>query len=211
METAILKSRQKNRTFLLVIGMVFLIIASLSFIFHATPREMILKFSEFAKHHYFLSGFISLVVALTSFKMYSYSTEGATYKPTFGGSSVFINSRKRKMKVLIQNLKRTMLPSMDVHDSVFTRKNEIADLYLCDEEVLNNPREMLLRQGDIEVALSLGKRYNQKVIISFFDWKSELRRHTLAVIWQIENDSIYIKSGEVISIIPIKCIYKVEI
>jgi hypothetical protein len=211
METTILKNRQKNRAFLLVIGMVFLVSASLSFIFHATPREMIMKLSEFAKHHYFLTGFISLVVAFSSFQIYSYSAEGASYRTTISGSGVLLNSRKRRMKVLIQNLKRTILPNRDISDSVFTKKIELAGLSLANEEVLSNPKEILLRQGYIEVALNLGKRYNQKVIISFFDRKNELRRHTLAAIWQHENECVYIKSGEVISIIPVKCIYKVEI
>lgn len=206
METTVVNQKNKNLALWIVLSTMFGLFAIICFILHLSPKEISESLSDFATHHYFLVGFIFLSAALIVLKVYLDKTE--VTKPRGNGYPLQIlqRTRRRKIKVLYQNLKRSIDHHSSEQQSIFITKEAILNLKLQVNEVLFNGWDRELRWNDLQTALSLGNLYKQKVIICFYD--GAIKKHTLATIWQLDNENVSLKGG---AVLPIKNIYKIEL
>lgn len=204
METHAEKMNNRSRNILLAVSSIFLFIALFCFIFHISPKELSHQLANFAKHHYFLTGFICLVVSIVSFKYYHHQPASTDNSKTIVPVGR-IRSKRRRLKVMLQNLKRSLDASND-KKSIFINKSEIAGMKFGSSEVLRHLDDMEARKRDLKNALALGNLYKQKVIIIFDD--KGIKRHTLATVWHLDDENVGLKGG---TFIPIRTIYKVDL
>jgi hypothetical protein len=209
MESVILKQTSKRRTWLLVAGVALCTIALFCFVFQISPKSLAIKLSDISKHHYFLTGFVSLLIAIIPIRIFMRlsTTSSSGFKIVDQNTGIY----SKRIRVMIQNLRRSLRTQVSDESSVFIAKKDLAQLNLTNEEVLQEQTQIINRQKDLERALILSIVYKQKIIICFIDKKNNIKRHTLASIWHVDDANVCIKAGDVISVIPVKSIYKVEI
>lgn len=206
METTI-KTRKNSGVFPLLFSGALVALALVCFVLHLSPKQVALALSEFARHHYFLTGFIFLVLALISMKYYGREIEN---NESNGGVAVhkMPGRSKRRLKVMVQNFKRSVDPYRDESESLYVSKEALYNLKFQKKEVLEDQEQRQKRKADLQAALSLGNLYKQKVIICFKEDASSLQKHTLATVWHVDDENVCLKGGNVI---PVKNIYKVEL
>lgn len=206
METTVVDQKSKSFAILISVSTVFGVLALIFLTLHLWPTGIAEALSEFAKHHYFLAGFISLCIALTVLKIYLDRTVITKQRANGQPTQILRRTKRRKLKVIYQNIKRSIDHSTAETDSIFISKEDIVNLKLRVNEVLSNARDRELRWNDLQTALRLGNLYKQKVIICFYD--GVIRKHTLATIWHLDNEHVSIKGG---AVLPVKNIYKIEL
>lgn len=206
METTIVNHKNKHLTVLLSLSIAFGIFAMFCFVLHLSPKQMAESLSDFAKHHYFLFGFISLSIAVIILKIYLDRTAITRSRGGSYPAQILQRTRRRKLKVMYQNIKRSIDHQAAEPQSTYTAKEALLQVKLKAAEALANEEERKMRWNDLQTALSLGNLYKQKVIICFYDGAT--RKHTLATIWHVDPEMVSLKGG---ALIPVKNIYRVEL
>lgn len=208
METTI-KNQKINTKLKFVVFTIstLLIIFSLAcFIFHTTPAHIFEEMAEFSRHHYFLAGLMSLLLGILILKFYydSFSSSNLNVYSINNSSKQF--RTRRKVKIAIQNLRRTVNPKSINVNSVYVDKKEILVQDIPNVEVLSNSSDILQRKAALSSALTLGNLYKQKVVITF-NYKNGVY-NTIVTVWHVDDEFICIKGG---TMIPIKSIYEVKL
>lgn len=200
METTINKSQSERNTILIAIGVFFGCIGMLCIILHTSPMEILKNLADFAAHHYFLAGFVFLMISLVCFKFYFGKNEDAVKRISQN------KNRAMKRRILLANLKRRVGIIGNSEQSLYIKKEKITSLKFKNEEVLESKADQDNRRETLQKARVLGNLYKQKVIICFKD--NESAKHTLATIWHADDEYLSLKGG---ATIPVKRIYKIEI
>ena len=201
-------SKQKTITrlnaLLIVISTIAGCIILLSFILHIKLIELEHDLQDFATHHYFLTGFISLIVLLISIRLYNDTPNKVT-------SFNILKKQTRNKRLLkkidrIENYKKQLANKIDHSKSKLIEKENLSSLSFLPDDVLFSSDDMKQRENDLNNALKLGNTYKHKVKIYFRDIASN--KHIETTIWQLDDQNITLKSG---IILPINSVYKVEI
>jgi len=100
METAINKLHSERNATLMAVGVFFGCIGILCIILHSPQMEILKKLADFAAHHYFLTGFVFLMISLVCFKFYYEKNED------YGIRISQKKSRAMKRRILLANLKK---------------------------------------------------------------------------------------------------------
>lgn len=200
METVINKKQGERNNKLIAIGVFFGCIGVICMILHVSPAAILEKLADFASHHYFLAGFIFLIISLACLKFYYNKSHDAVMRKSFG------KSRALKRRVFLENLNRKIGLVNNSEESLYIRKEKITSLKFSSEEVLASKADQNTRSEALQKARVLGNLYKQKVIICFKD--NYTSKHTLATIWHADDEHVSLKGG---AIIPVKRIYKIEL
>jgi len=203
METTKNTSNSKTKALLSIIAIFSTLLFISSLIFHLTPLGMLEYVEDFAVHHYFLMGFISLVVLAASTKAFSALDE--KIERNYRESTSLELSKNRRKRLKLFNLFNARKPKADESESCFTKTDEISKLSFAQGDVLKDEESKLQRQRDLEKATILGNSYKQKIIILFKDNRE--KKHLITTVWQSTSEHISLKGGV---ILPVKSIYKIE-
>ncbi len=200
------KTNAKVKILVFTISSLLIIFSLACFIFHTSPAHLFEEMAEFSRHHYFLAGLISLLLGILILKFYydSFASSKLTIYAINNSEKQFRN--RRKVKVAIQNLQRTVNPRNTSLNSIYIDKNEIVNEHISSNEVLTNTEAIEKRKLALSSALTLGNLYKQKVSL-IFNYKGKVH-NTLVTIWHLDDGFICIKGG---TIIPIKSIYDVKL
>ncbi len=204
METTKNKSNSKIKALLLIIAIFSFLIFTSSIILHLTPLGMLNYVEDFAVHHYFLMGFISIVTLAASVKAYTSLDEKIDYNYRVNHSIALSKNRRKRLKLL--NLFNGTSSQTNENESTLIKINEVSNLNFAQVDVLLDENAKLLRHTDLQNATVLGNSFKQKVIILFKD--KESKKHLITTVWQCTSDHISLKGGITL---PLKSIYKVEI
>jgi len=196
-------SNSKTKALLTIIAIFSTLLFISSLIFHLTPLGMIEYVEDFAVHHYFLMGFISLFVLAASTKAFSAFDEKIDRNYRESTSLELSKNRRKRLKLL--NLFNNKKPKADEDESCFVKTDEISKLSFAQADVLIDEEARSRRQRDVQKATTLGNSYKQKILILFRD--DETKKHLITTIWQSTSDHINLKGG---IILPVKSIYKIE-
>lgn len=200
METTISKTQIERNTKLIAIGAFFGCIGIICFILHLSPSAILEKLADFAAHHYFLAGFIFLIISLASLKFYYTKNQDEAVRISRG------KSRALKRRILLASFKRKIGFARDSENSLYVKKEGIVSLKFNNEEVLASKQDQENRSEVLKKARVLGNLYKQKVIICFKD--NVNTKHTLATVWHADEEHVSLKGG---ATIPVKRILKIEI
>lgn len=206
METMV-KSNKSLTSYLLIAGSSSLAaFAAISFIFHISPHDILEKMADFSKHHYFSTGIFCLLSAVVLFKLYLLSLD-VRDKNKFSFSRVGSRrSARRQAMAIVRNMQHTVSKVNSSEPTSFVDKAHIASMEFESPEVLQTKEEQEQRRELLLKALKLGNLYRQKVIICFIH--EGLKKYTITTIWHCDDFFITLKGGV---LIPVKCIYKVEL
>lgn len=200
METTVnIKSNSKG-LILIALASIFCCLGIISLILHISPLTIFEALADFAVHHYFLAGFLFLLLAMVCLKFYSKSNEHI--KSYISGGI----SRAARRRAAIANMKKRINISSCIDKSTYIRKEKVTSLKFKSEDVLQTPQERQIRFETLKRALSLGNLYKQKVIISF-KAQDDLN-HTLGTVWHADEHHVSLKGG---ATIPVNRILKIEI
>lgn len=200
METVVNKTLTERNAKLVALGAVLGCLGIVCIILHISPVMILEALKEFAKHHYFLAGFIFLILSLVCLKFYFKKNEET------GLQISRKKSRVMKRRILLSNLRRSIGFIGDPGQSLYIKKEKITSLKFSNNEVLPSREDQELRKEVLQKARVLGNLYKQKVIICFKD--NDSSKHTLATIWHTDDEHVSLKGG---ATIPVKRIYKIEI
>lgn len=193
----------KSKPVLIFLSTLFGFIGITGLALHVSPIEMLNWLAGFAKHHYFLVGFISLVLAIICLKLYVSGSESSMREGiTLRGSKI---KRLMKRKNFFINLRKSLTTKNFSTDSNYIQKERIISLKFTRNEVLTESSAIEKRCADLQKALFLSNTYKQKVYIFFKD--AESKKYTLATIWHADKDYVCLKGG---ATLPVSSIYKVE-
>lgn len=204
MKTQKNNSNSKLKAVLILIGLSAAIIFLASILLHINPLNMADSIVDFATHHYFLMGFISLITMALSFKLYKSMDE--RIDRNYNNKNMIGYTRLKKRKRTMQSLKEQFYLKAQKLKSHNVEKDQIQGLKFSTNEVLTNNDELLSREQDLLRAMKLGNTLKQKVKIFFKDQKSN--KHIETTVWHANSNHIVLKGGITI---PVKSIYKVVI
>ena len=206
METTV-KSNKSLTSYLLILASSSLAaFAALSFIFHISPHDILEKMADFSKHHYFSTGIFCLLSAVVLFKLYVQSLDVRDKNKFKYTSVVSRRSARRQAMAILKNVQHSVSNVNNSEATSFVDKLHISKLEFESTEVLQTKEEQEQRRELLMKALKLGNLYRQKVIICFMHQGQE--KYTIATIWHCDDYFITLKGG---ALIPVKCIYKVEL
>ncbi|MDO9001204.1 MAG: hypothetical protein Q7W45_15680 [Bacteroidota bacterium] len=201
-------SEQKTITrlnaLLIILATISACIILLSIILHVKLVELEHDLEDFATHHYFLTGFISLTVMLVCIRLYNDTPDKVS-------SFNILKKQTRNKRLLkkierIEQYKKQLRSKIENAKSKIIEKENVGSLSFLPDDVLLTLDDLKQRESDLNNALKLGNTYKHKVKIYFKD--TESNKHLETTIWQVDNQNIVLKSGIVL---PVKSIYKVEI
>jgi len=188
-----LTSKAKALTVLLFVFSSTLLLTCITL--HINPLQLEMLIFDFAVHHYFIFGFICLLLVLFSVKLY-FSLYHKALKKSENIRSIIRESLDKKS--LKSNLKKS---SID-----FIEKENIEHLDFPQEDVLTNREQKKIRELELKKSMSLGNQYKQKVKIFFKDKNRNL--YTETTVWQADQKYISLKGG--VSL-PVRSVYQVII
>lgn len=175
-----------------------------SIIFQITPLKLLSLVSDFASHHYFLTGFITLVALLYLLKIY-YSNQDEI-KILKNEKNLLFKSKLQERKQCIQKFKNNIaLKIFALKNKVNRAETPFMSRYSV-QDVLQSPKDMLIRQRDLTYAMKLDNSFKQNVKLYYKE--SNLNKCIETAILFVNNEHVTIKGGLTL---PIKSIYKVEI
>jgi len=189
---------------LIVLATVAACILLASIVLHVKIIELEHDLEEFASHHYFFAGIISIIIILVCLKLYHDTPDKV--------SSFNIFKKKTRDKRIIRKIERIHEYKKQIQDDLEEKrsnlidKEHVASLKFSEQEVLLSKDDKLHREHDLNNALKLGNNYKHKVKIFFKD--SESYKHIETTVWQLDKNMLTIKGGVTI---PIRSVYKVEI
>jgi hypothetical protein len=189
---------------LIIIATVAACVIILSIILHIKLVELEHDLEDFASHHYFLAGFIALIIMLTCMRLYNDT-------PTKVSSFNIFKKKTRDKRLLrkierIDEYKKHIRGDIENEKSKFIEKENVASLTFPEEDVLLTKDELSNREHELNSALKLGNNYKHKVKIYFKD--SECNKHIETTVWHLDKINLTIKGGVTI---PIRSVYKVDI
>ncbi len=198
------RSITRVNALLIIIGTVSACILLLSIVLHTDVVRIEHDFEEFATHHYFLTGFISLVTVLLCLKFYNNTPENIYSFNILKQQT----RRKRLIKKMerLQAYKKQLGLKIDTVTSRLIEKENVGVFSFSKDDLLISIDEIKQREIDLGTALKLGNNYQHKVKIYFKDIESN--KHIETTVWQFDNTSLSIKGGVAL---PIRSIYKIEI
>lgn len=198
------RSNSKAKAFLALIGLTATSLFLTSVIFHIDPFNVVDSIVDFASHHYFLTGFISLTVMVICFKGYQSldkAIENNYQQKRMGGST-----RSNKKKMVIQALLERAYYKTQKLKSHPIDKDAIKSLKFTEEDVLNSEEETNKRKINLQKAMLMGNSIKHKVKIFFKDQQS--CKYVETTVWHADARHISLKGGITI---PVHSIYKVEL
>lgn len=204
MENNKVNSKAKVKAALVLLGILAFSMLLTSIILHMEPSIMADSLIDFSTHHYFLMGFVSLIMVLICYKFYESICEQIEKdqklrKKNGLTRSQIIGERIQEMKDKIYN---------NTHKLVSQQidKQMVGELKFDTNDVLKSEEEKLKRQDSLSKAMLLGNAIKHKVKIYFKD--KESNKHIETTVWHATQSHISLKGGVVL---PVKSIYKVEI
>lgn len=200
METAVCKTQNEGSVKLIAIAAILGCIGTLCIILHTSPIEILKKLADFAAHHYFLAGFVFLIISLVCLKFYYGKNEDAVMRISQR------KSRAMKRRIFLANLKVKAGFISNPEESLYIKKERITAIKFNNVEVLESKSDQYNRKEVLQKARVLGDLYKQKVIISFKD--NDSSKHTLATVWHTDDEHVSLIGGVTI---PVKRVYKIEI
>ena len=186
------------------ISIVALLILICSVTFHITPFKMYGMLSEFAVHHYFLSGFIAIAVFSICLKTY-FANQDAINDLKNEKNLLFKNKIKER-KQRIQRFKNNIAFKILALRNKVNQKKDLVKPKFNIADVLNTNEEVELRKQDLSHAMKLGVSFKQNVKLYYKE--SNLHKCIETAILFVNNEHVTIRGGVVL---PIRSIYKVEI
>jgi hypothetical protein len=204
METQKNNSNSKLKAVLILIGLSAASIFLASILLHIDPLNMADSIVDFATHHYFLMGFISLITMALCFKLYK--SMDARIDRNYNNKNMIGYTRLKKRKKTIQTLREQFYLKAQKLKSHYVEKDQVQGLKFSTNEVLSNNVEQLSREQDLLRAMKLGNTLKQKVKIFFKD--KESNKHIETTVWHANSNHVVLKGGITI---PVKSIYKVVI
>jgi hypothetical protein len=194
----------KNKALLIIIATVAACIILLSLFLHTKVIEVEKDFENFATHHYFLTGFIGLIIMVICIRFYNDTPDRVTsFNILKHNTRTKRNLRKYER---IAQYKKQLGLKINTVKSQFIEKENVSSLSFPNYDVLISLDDIQQRKIDLETSLKLGNNYKHKVKIYFKDTTSN--KHIETTVWQLDNNNLTIKSG---TTLPVKCIYKIEI
>jgi len=200
METTVTKTNSSQGTLWVAIGSFLGCLALICLVIQFSNLRVLEALADFATHHYFLAGFIFLIIALSCFKMYSSYHEKIS--PAYRAKKV---NRVARRRTLLANLRKRLSIKNHVAESTFIKSAKITSLQFVTNEVLEKVNDQAARRTALDKARVLGNMYGNKAIICFKDDNS--LKHTLATVWQVDDTHVSLLGG---ATIPLNRIYKVE-
>jgi len=199
METTVIKTNTPHNMRLIAFASVFGCIAVICLILHISPAKILEDLADLASHHYFIVGFVFLVICLTCIKIYYNNISQNSNSPVR-------TSRTARRRALLARLKKGLGIENSMPASLYIKKEDLKNLKYPSEELLTTVEEDDQRNKALAKARVLGNLYKQKAIIYFKDKYS--LKHTTGTVWHVDDDYISLKGG---ATIPVKRIYKIEI
>jgi hypothetical protein len=202
MEATSNNSNSKTKALLAVIGILGALLFIAGVVLHVTPVVMADSIIDFAVHHYFLMGFISLTVTVACWKMYTSLDE--KIETRYQKKSIPYTRLQKKKSMMFKNFLNAY--SKKAYDeSQFIKPEIVSTLIFTEKDVLQDEESILQRQRDLQKATVLGNSFKQKVILMFKDYNS--KKHLITTVWHSNTEHISLKGGIVL---PVKSIYRVE-
>ncbi len=193
----------RSKALLIVIATIASCLILLTIVFHLRLNELEKDFENFATHHYFLVGFVSLVILLYCIKLYNNTPEKVSSFNIF--RKQIRNKRIIKQIEVIEKHKEELISKINNNESELFEKENIGSLTFPEFDVLQSIDEVNQRDKDLNNALTLGNLHKQKIKIFFQDIIS--KKHIETTIWQVNSTHISLKGGMVV---PVRSIYKIE-
>jgi len=173
-------------------------------VLHISPQQVANYLADFAKHHYLIAGFICLVISVVLLSsIETIVKESNPSKMIQAGTTR--RSRRKKMRVMVSNIAKTIHPHSTESGSQLVDKSHILANGIHPTETLTDATAKFNRMTELKNALSLGNLYKQKVIIYFMD--GPVKKHTVATIWHVDEENVCLKGG---AVLPVKSIYKIN-
>jgi hypothetical protein len=204
MENKSTKEITRLNALLIIISTVAACLILISFILHIKIIELEAEFINFATHHYFLVGFISLIVMAVCIKLYNDTPERISSFNIFKQQTR--NKRLLKKIQRVEQYKKQLRLKIENAKSRFIEKENVAELTFPSADVLESLDDINQREIDLKNSLMLGNCYKHKVKIYFKDIDSN--KHIETTVWQLDSKVVTIKSGITL---PVRSVYKVEI
>lgn len=204
METTKNNSNTTTRFLLLTLASICFLVFSTSILLHLKPSLIINDIIDFAVHHYFLTGFLALVILLVSLKLYFKSFEKYSYNKVEKNNIRISRLLKRKQR--LQHFTRSFSLKMQTVKSQPIDKSKIQDLYFSESDVLDNMDEIAMRNTLLITAMKLGNTYKHKAKIFFKD--KFTNKHIETTVWHADSKHITLKGGITL---PVKSVYKIEL
>ncbi len=186
-----------------VIGLIAASVFIACIVLHTNPFILADSIIDFAIHHYFLMGFISLIVTLFCLKVY-YTIDDKLETAYISKQSIGITriaKRTKKTQVLrellsfkLYNTKSKLIDKTGIHHLKFAK-----------EDVLKTEIDVSNRLEELSRAMKLGNSEKHKVKIFFKDRYSN--KHVETTIWNLDPKHVTLKGGITI---PVSSILKIE-
>jgi uncharacterized membrane protein len=189
---------------LLVISVILITVFILSILFHVTPLGLLNIVSEFAVHHYFLSGFLAIVAFSICMRAFSYNNDKITHLQNEKKTAYQLKVNRRRAR--IQKFKNNIALKLFALKNRFQKKEINSINKYNEKDVLTTQEEVQIRQYDLMYAMKLGNSFKQSVKLYYKE--SNLNKRIESAILFVSNEHVTLKGGYVL---PIKSIYKVEI
>jgi hypothetical protein len=193
----------KNRI-VVFISIAALLILICSITFHITPFKMYGLLSEFAVHHYFLSGFFALAVFSICLK--NYFTNQEEIDDLKNEKNLLFKNKIKQRKQRIQKFKNNIALKILSFKNRVNKKNVRVNAKYSLNDVLLSQEEVELRQHNLSHAMKLGVSFKQNVKLYYKE--SNLHKCIETAILFVNSEHVTIRGGIVL---PVRSIYKVEI
>lgn len=192
----------KQNKILLIVSVIPITIFVLSIIFHVTPLRLLTIVSDFAVHHYFVSGFLAIVAF--SIIMRAFFNNNKKISDLQSEEILASQLKVRKRRARLQKFKNNISIKLSALKVRFNKN--VLNVKYSENDVLTSHDEIKLRQHDLINAMKLGNSFKQSVKLYYKE--SNLNRCVEAAILFVSNEHVTLRGGDVL---PIKSIYKVEI
>lgn len=197
-------SNSNIKALIVVIGLIATCILIACIVLHTNPFILADSIIDFAIHHYFLMGFISLITMAFCLKLY-YTIDDNLEKSYISkqpGGPTRITKRRKKTQLLRELLSFKAYNSK----SKLIDKTEILQLKFLKEDVLKTENDLKNRLEVLNRAVKLGNSEKHKVKIFFKDMYSN--KHVETTIWNLDAKHVTLKGGITI---PVSSIFNVEL
>ena len=200
----IIKSINTRNRILIGLGVLTLCFFITSIILHISALKMIVIISDFAVYHYFLTGFISLILFSICLKYYLDNNERIQSILKKDKDLIYVKLNKRRQR--IQKFKSGIAQKIRLLKTNIYSKQIIDKKRFNHSDVLIKDDDKSNRQEDLKNAMKLGNSFKHKVNILYKE--SGIIKRIESIILFVSNEHVTITGGDVI---PVKSIYKVNI
>jgi hypothetical protein len=192
--------KSKTNTLLILLIVIPVIITVTCLTLNISPFQLEWLIIDFAVHHYFIFGFISLILFL-SIKFYFFESNEPKKNRNFSEmlKKVYYRNLRRKRRYSTYNNHKNEETKIVIVD-----KKNIGFLNYSNQDVLLSNDEKKMRENELKKSMTLGNQYKQKVKIFFKDDHKTMLVET--TVWSADPNYISLKGGVVI---PVRSIYKV--